>query len=133
MMTLEAAPKRKKKQKSLYTLPACHDDSLIHPRTAVMEMQDEFRSIARQLCPRDKSTQDDLVQEMSLAVLLIREPQTRSSFRLVAGWRATDYLRWWRKERDAKTPEEKNEEAELTSPELEKCCAALNRLLGSGE
>ena len=107
------------------------DDRMLLPRVAAVELEPEFRTLARQLAPRDKSTQDDLVQEMALACLLATEAQSRSSFRLCAVWRAKDYLRWWRKER-ATDLAGKNAEPEekLVDARLEKACAALNRLLG---
>ena len=110
------------------TKAGSHADEPFYPRVAAVEMANEFRSIARQLCPRDPSTQDDLVQEMALAVMLCREPQSRSTYRLCATWRAMDYIRWWRKQLD-ESPDTKNEQIELTSDELDKCCDALNRLL----
>jgi hypothetical protein len=70
---------------------------------------------------------------MALAVLLANEPQTRSAFRLLAGWRATDYLRWWRNQPTLDGSPDKNEDAPLSSEELDKACAALNRLLGKLE
>jgi len=105
------------------------DDRLLLPRVAALEMQAQFRTLARQLAPRDKSTQDDLVQEMALACILATEPQSRSSFRLIAVWRAKDYLRWWRLQR-MPDPAAKDDERELVDGELEKACSALNRLLG---
>ncbi|HYF52460.1 MAG TPA: hypothetical protein VEJ63_23840 [Planctomycetota bacterium] len=41
----------------------------LDPREAVLQLQDQFRSIARQLERRNISLHDDIVQEMSLAVL----------------------------------------------------------------
>ncbi len=107
--------------------PEGESNALLHPRQAAVELQDDFRSMARQLCPRDRSTQDDLAQEMALAILLCPEPQTRSHFRLVACWRAQDYLRWWRAglRRNQRGP---REESESSSRELDHSCAVLNRL-----
>ena len=133
-MTTTLEPIRVSRRKTL-RVPAALKAARLHPRAAAVELQPEFRSLARQLCPRDKSTQDDLVQEMSLAVLLTREPQTASTFRLVATWRATDYLRWWRNEtrraEETATDElAQTEAAPPGSPQLDRCCDALNTLLG---
>jgi len=107
------------------------DDRMLLPRVAALEMQDEFRTLARQIAPRDKSTQDDLVQEMALACILAPEAKSRSCFRLLAVWRAKDYLRWWHTRRLLEAEkEEDEEERELVNGELEKACEALNRLLG---
>jgi hypothetical protein len=106
-------------------------ERLIYPRVAALEMQDDFLSIARQLAPRDPSTQDDLVQEMALAVILSDQPQTRSAFRLLAGWRASDYLRWWRNLPPDPGEKKPGDDAPPPSQELDQCCQALNRLLGN--
>ncbi len=104
----------------------------LHPRQAAVELQPDFRSIARQLCPGDLSTQDDLVQEMSLAALLCREPQTRSMFRWLAGWRAVDYLRWWTLPLRMRTPGVDLDALEQESPEVSEFAKKLNKAL-SGE
>ena len=109
-------------------LKRADDQEPFYPRVAALEMQPEFRSIARQLAPRDPSTQDDLIQEMTLAVLLINQPQTRSFYRVVACWRAIDYLRWWYDPLRL-SQVSKDEEKPLTSPELTRACEALNLLL----
>jgi hypothetical protein len=108
------------------------DERMLLPRVAALEMEGEFRTLARHLAPRDKSTQDDLVQEMALACILAPEAKSRSCFRLMAVWRAKDYLRWWRTQRSS-DPAEADEERELTDEELEKACDALNRLFGSSK
>jgi hypothetical protein len=69
--------------------------TLLMPRQAAVELQDTFRWLARALRPGDKSTQDDLVQEMSLGALNCGEPHTRSYFLQRGVSRAVDYLRWW--------------------------------------
>ena len=104
-------------------------DELLHPRQAAVEMLDEFRSLARHLAPGDLSTQDDLVQEMAMSALLCRQPQHRSSYRLVAVWRALDYLRWWRLPVTEGKPE--TEQTEPTSAELEKLSVAIEALTGA--
>lgn len=71
------------------------DEPLVEPRAAAVELLGEFKYIAAALSPRDKSTQDDLVQEMCLAALECAQPNRLSYYLWLAGWRAKDYLRWW--------------------------------------
>jgi hypothetical protein len=144
MMTIEA-PRQKRRVELRFDLPLAGPD-LFYPNVAAVELLPEFRSLARQMAPGDKSTQDDLVQEMALAALLVREPQTVSTYRFVACWRAYKYLRWWR--RRMLKPDDKKKKREqyvlpdlslddadekevrkLTSPEIEHACEKLNLLL----
>ena len=103
-------------------------DEELHPQQAAVELADEFRSMARQLCPRDHSTQDDLAQEMALSALLCPGPHKRSVYRLLAAWRAHDYLRWWRQ--PVSREEAPGNAPEPTSEELDRFSAAINRLAG---
>lgn len=65
---------------------------------AAVHMQVEFRHTARKMRPRDRHTQDDLVQEMSKALVECTEPNSLCYFRHLATSRAKDYLRnWFRK------------------------------------
>ena len=87
-----------------------HPESLLDPRAAAVDLLDDFQRLAAALSPRDSSTQDDLVQEMCLAALECTQPNQRSYYLWLAGWRAKDYLRWWL------TPMKRNE---ATEPERE--------------
>jgi len=70
-------------------------DGMLSPREAAVQLLHEFTVIARAMWPQDKSTQDDLVQEMAHAALRCREPNTPSFYCSLGAWRARDYLRWW--------------------------------------
>ena len=67
-------------------------NSELSPAEAVLLLQTRFRRAARKLA-RDRNLADDLVQEMSLAVLYCKKPGTLSWFRQLGLWRAVDYLR----------------------------------------
>src|SRR5262249_15013977 len=71
---------------------------LLAPREAAVALQPDFRALARLLSRRDRSTRDDLVQEMSLAALECAESHTRSFFLRLGFSRALNYLRWWNKQ-----------------------------------
>ena len=73
--------------------------ALVSPEAAAEQLQPEFRRFARILRPRDRSLQDDVTQEMSLAVLKHRRnrpvserPATLKYFLALACWRGKDYL-----------------------------------------
>lgn len=66
--------------------------NLIKPRRAAIKLQGRFRRCARRLAENDRATQDDLVQEMCLAVLQCKEPANASFFMSRAKSRAYDYL-----------------------------------------
>ncbi|HEY3323163.1 MAG TPA: hypothetical protein VGP72_22105 [Planctomycetota bacterium] len=122
------------KRRAIFATRKLHADpgELLYPRQAAVEMLNEFRSIARQLAPKDRSTQDDLVQEMAMAALLLRQPQTRSTFRFIAAWHAQNYLVWWyRPMRKSKQKDDFAEEPEPTSLELDRCAEAINVLAAS--
>ena len=74
---------------------AVQSEPMLAPRAAAVELREDFTRLAVALSPKDRSTRDDLVQEMCLAVLLCRDDQTRSFYISAALWRARDYLRWW--------------------------------------
>lgn len=74
---------------------APEDEALLEPRMAAVELLTEFKRLATALSPHDRSTQDDLLQEMCLAALECSQPNQRSYYLWLAGWRAKDYLRWW--------------------------------------
>ena len=65
----------------------------IEPREAALRFQHEFKFMAKELARRDPYLQDDLVQEMSLAVLEETEKATESFFLWLACWRAKDFLK----------------------------------------
>jgi|GEM_PF-4573151 len=67
----------------------------LEPRAASVELQSEFQRMARLISPKDRSTQDDLVQEMTLAALECGKPNTRSYYLQLGVSRALNYLRWW--------------------------------------
>lgn len=60
---------------------------------AALQLQPEFRSIARQLERRDRSLQDDLVQEMSLAVLQQKRTASLKWFLYCGVYAARNYLK----------------------------------------
>ena len=60
---------------------------------AALELQDAFRRLAQHLRPGDAFLQDDLIQEMSLAVLLCAGEHKATYFITRALWRAKDFLR----------------------------------------
>ncbi len=66
---------------------------VIAPRVAAVALQRHFRAEARRLRKDDWATQDDLVQEMSLAVLEYPEPRPECFFKDIARKRAIDFLR----------------------------------------
>lgn len=145
--TATPTPVRKRKlQARFFESREKAEPELIYPRVAAVELLPDFRALAKQMAPRDPSTQDDLVQEMALAALLLHEPQTRSTYRLLAVWRASNYLHWWRfpmftagdkrsKKERIVLPDLSLDEADeraahkLTSPEIEHACEQLNLLL----
>jgi hypothetical protein len=69
---------------------------LLEPRVAAVELLPAFRCLARRLAPDDRSTQDDLAQEMALGALTLSKPQAREMYLILGSWRATNYLEWWR-------------------------------------
>ena len=71
------------------------ETELLEPRDAAVKLLDRFRRFARLLTPGDKSTQDDLTQEMALGALRCKLPHTRSYFVQLGVGRALNYLRWW--------------------------------------
>jgi len=68
---------------------------MIEPRLAAVELIGVFKRIAAALSPTDRSTQEDLVQEMCLAMLECSKPREKRLLIQLAIWRAKDYLRWW--------------------------------------
>lgn len=65
----------------------------ISPNEAAVSLLREFRIVARSMAPKDRTLQDDLAQEMALAVLQTRRMAHKTYFRRVAEWRACDVLR----------------------------------------
>lgn len=65
----------------------------LEPRRAAVLLQKTFRFHAKRLAPRDPATQDDLVQEMSLAVLRCQAAGSRGYFIERAKSRASNYLK----------------------------------------
>lgn len=102
---------------------------LIAPQDAAVNLRERFRSLARTLRPGDESTQDDLVQEASLAVLQCKTWHTESYYLQLGVSRALNYLRWWDDPRTG--PLEESEEKEPAAkgpkqrPDLERCRAVL--------
>lgn len=70
-------------------------EGLLTPRAAAVELLHEFKLIACALWPDDRSTQDDLVQEMALGALQVRDEHEPGFYCRLGAWRARDYLRWW--------------------------------------
>lgn len=68
---------------------------LLTPCAAAVELLHEFKLIACALWPEDRSTQDDLVQEMALAALQVSDEHEPGFYCKLGAWRARDYLRWW--------------------------------------
>jgi hypothetical protein len=68
---------------------------LLTPGAAAVELLHEFKLIACALWPEDRSTQDDLVQEMALAALQVSDEHEPGFYCRLGAWRARDYLRWW--------------------------------------
>jgi DNA-directed RNA polymerase specialized sigma24 family protein len=71
--------------------------ALVDPAEAAVQLQDHFRFEAKRLRKKDWFTQDDLVQEMSLAVLLHARPMPLCFFKDAARKEAIDYLRRWKR------------------------------------
>ena len=74
----------------------------LEPRVAAETLLGAFRSQAENLRPFDPAMQDDLVQEMALAVLLETKSATQNFFLTLALWRARDFLRGEMREEEAK-------------------------------
>ena len=72
------------------------ESSMLRPRRAAKKLQRAFRNIAWRLAPMKWEVQEDLVQEMSLAVLECEQPATRSYFVHRAKSRALNYLEYER-------------------------------------
>jgi len=70
-------------------------EGLLTPRAAAVELLHEFKIIAMALWPDDRSTQDDLVQEMAQAALEVKDEHEPGFYCRLGAWRARDYLRWW--------------------------------------
>jgi len=62
---------------------------------AAVAMQETFASMARRMRPKDKATQDDLVQEMATAVFENGGCHPLAYFRQIATRRASNALRNW--------------------------------------
>ena len=66
---------------------------LMPPDEAAVHLADDFRRIACRLWPsRVRSVREDLVQEMTLAVLSVGAPLSARKFRSIALWHAINYL-----------------------------------------
>lgn len=74
---------------------AAKDEPRMAPRVAAVGLLDDFKRLARALCPTDRSTRDDLVQEMCLSTLECKREHTVSFYRSKALWAAKAWLRWW--------------------------------------
>ena len=72
------------------------ESSMLRPRRAAKKLQRAFRNIAWRLAPGKWEVQEDLIQEMSLAVLECDQPATRSYFVHRAKSRALNYLEYER-------------------------------------
>jgi hypothetical protein len=83
------------KPKETLSSKADPNEEMFEPRQAAVQLQSEYQRLAAVLSPADKSMQDDMVQEMSLAALQCTKPNSRKYYMYLAGWRARDYLRWW--------------------------------------
>jgi len=75
---------------------ALNEADLIEPAVAAVRYQFSFGWMARRLRPEDLALQDDLIQEMSLAVLQCEKPATRKYFLDRALSRAINYLEYER-------------------------------------
>ena len=67
--------------------------SEVGPAEAALRLQKRFRRVARKLVLHDRHLRQDVVQEMSLAVLQCKEPHMLAWFQQLGYWRALDYLR----------------------------------------
>jgi excisionase family DNA binding protein len=67
---------------------------LISPDEMAVKYRLKFRRYALMLVPDDRTLRDDLVQEMSLAVLEHGQPASRKFFLKRALWRAKDYIEY---------------------------------------
>lgn len=77
---------------SLREAPTQFRGKLIHARDAAVELEGSFRYFARKFAKGNGALQDDLVQEMSLAVLTCDHEANRTFFIERAKSRAWDYL-----------------------------------------
>ena len=67
-------------------------NSEIPPAEAVLLLQPRFRRMARKMV-KDRHLRQDLVQEMSLAVLRCEKHNKIAWFRQLGFWRGMDYIR----------------------------------------
>ncbi|MBI3831451.1 MAG: hypothetical protein HY291_18170 [Planctomycetes bacterium] len=65
----------------------------LHPVAAAVALRKFFRKTAKKLAPKDRAMQEDLAQEMALAVLQCKRPAARKFFCTLGEWRAKDFLR----------------------------------------
>jgi DNA-directed RNA polymerase specialized sigma24 family protein len=91
---------------------------LVYPAEAAVQLQEHFRFEAKRLRKKDWFTQDDLVQEMSLAVLEHPEPMPLCFFKETARNRAIDYLIEWK--RKSRVPYGTPSAMRFTDPVFEK-------------
>jgi len=76
--------------------PPAEPSEQIEPREAAVRFQFSFGLYARRLAPFDAALRDDLVQEMSLAVLQAPNAGSRGYFLQRAWWRALNYVEYER-------------------------------------
>lgn len=67
----------------------------VQPHVAALRLEKHFKVEAFKLRPDDWALQEDLAQEMALAVLQCAEPQPISYFKEFARTRAVEYLLKW--------------------------------------
>jgi hypothetical protein len=70
--------------------------SPMSPGEIAVRYQSMFAGIAQHLARKDRTLQDDLIQEMTLCVLEHDKPATQSFILTHALWRARDYLKYER-------------------------------------
>lgn len=96
MMTLDLELKKLDVNGAGCACNAAKDEPRMAPRVAAVDLLDDFKRLARALCPtEDRATRDDLVQEMCLATVRCRRERTASFFISKAMWAAKAWLRWW--------------------------------------
>jgi hypothetical protein len=93
----------------------------VQPEEAVSRLEKRFKAEAYRLRPLDWAMQEDLAQEMALAVLQCLEPQPLLHFKELARKQAIEYLRKW--DEASKVPKEFNlaqriDEVDLPEHEL---------------
>ncbi len=98
------------------------------PADAAVRLQGKFRWLAARLATKNPHLQDDLVQEMSVAVLECSGDNTDSFYCVRAESRALDYLEYERR-RGMKSLEELKEEPAIPNKLTEKQIVQLQHVI----